>query len=61
MKGEELRRLMKQIGDNADQLAERLGVHRSTVFRWLANEFPIPVATGKLVRILAKQKRGAAA
>jgi DNA-binding transcriptional regulator YiaG len=49
----ELRWLRKYLGFSSDAFAEYLGVTRQTVSRW-ENEGGLPVATERLIKVLAK-------
>lgn len=58
-----IRRLLKQLDTNPDGLAEIVGVHRATVYRWLAGEKEPEKPTQHLLRRLldeAKAREGAA-
>lgn len=59
MEPDELRELMKANGvDSADELAVKLQVHRTTVFRWLAGSRRIDRAHALLIRsVLTKQPK----
>lgn len=51
MTPEELRELMTENGvESADELAVKLDVHRTTVFRWLAGSRRIDRAHAMLIR-----------
>jgi DNA-binding transcriptional regulator YiaG len=57
MEPEQLRELMQANGvDSADKLAELLGVHRTTVFRWLAGSRRIDRAAAALINSVLKKK-----
>lgn len=57
MEPDELRQLMDANGvTSADKLAEMLGVHRTTVFRWLAGTRRIDRAAAALVTSVLKKK-----
>lgn len=57
MTPDQLRELMQANNvESADDLAARIGVHRTTVFRWLAGSRRIDIAAAALVRsVLTKQ------
>lgn len=57
MTPDELRVLMDANGvTSADDLSERLGVHRTTVFRWLAGSRRIDRAAAALIATVLKKK-----
>lgn len=57
MTPDELRTLMDANGvDSADKLAEALGVHRTTVFRWLAGTRRIDRAAAALITSVLNKK-----
>ncbi len=62
MEPREIERLRKQMGLSVSALAEELGVHKVTVYRWLSGEYSMPEPAVRLMRILARQKvrKGAA-
>jgi len=56
MEPDELRARMAANGvDSADKLAELLGVHRTTVFRWLAGSRRIDRAAAALITSVLKK------
>jgi transcriptional regulator with XRE-family HTH domain len=59
MTGDELRALMEFNGvTNASQLAEKIGVHRNTVSRWLKGDRRIDKAAAALIfTVLKKPKK----
>lgn len=57
MTPDELRALMDANGvTSPDDLSERLGVHRTTVFRWLAGSRRIDRAAAALIATVLKKK-----
>lgn len=57
MTPEYLRKLMEANGvDSADELAVKLEVHRTTVFRWLAGSRRIDRATALLITSVLTKK-----
>lgn len=57
MKGEELRRLRRQLGLTQVEMAERLGVAANTVARWERNEMSINEPAARLARFLVETER----
>jgi transcriptional regulator with XRE-family HTH domain len=43
MTGEELRRAIGAFGMTQAAFADKMGVTRSTVYRWLSGQLPVPV------------------
>lgn len=50
MSAEEFAKLLESKGMSQAEAARALGVHRSTVLRWLTNEAPITAANSLLIR-----------
>ncbi len=57
MEPDDLRNLMQANGvGSADELAVKLGVHRTTVFRWLAGSRRIDRAAAALINSVLTKK-----
>lgn len=56
MTGAELRRLREGLGLTVPELAERIGVHWTTVYRWERGQVAISEPVAQLVRLLVKLK-----
>jgi transcriptional regulator with XRE-family HTH domain len=57
MKGSDFRRLIEAADLDTKQVAELLGVGRSTVYRWLNDETPISPGNVLLIRSRIKVKK----
>jgi transcriptional regulator with XRE-family HTH domain len=56
MSSVELRQVMRELGCRGhEQLADRIGVSRSTVSLWLAGRVKIPLPIAMLLRLLVQQ------
>ncbi len=57
MKGQELRRIRRQLKLTQAQLAEEIGVTATSVARWEREERAISEPVARLVRLLAETKK----
>jgi Mn-dependent DtxR family transcriptional regulator len=54
---EHLNKLISRNGfQNAEELAQHLGVHWTTVYRWLRGQGPVPVVVIRYLELKAKAK-----
>ena len=51
-----LSNLMGALELHVNDLAELAGVHRATVFRWLAGQTNIPVSVIRMLELMEKEK-----
>ena len=56
MKGGEVRRLRRRLGLTQQQLADKLGVTKNTVYRWEKELMGIREPSARLIRLLAKME-----
>ncbi len=53
---EHLNRLISRNGfESAEELAQHLGVHFTTVYRWLRGQGPVPVVVIRYLELKAKK------
>jgi DNA-binding transcriptional regulator YiaG len=52
----EINKLIKKTGGSVAQVAEFLGVHKRTVYRWMSGESPTPVSVIKALSLLIKSR-----
>jgi transcriptional regulator with XRE-family HTH domain len=57
MTGEQLKEVRTQLRLTQEELGERLGVRKNTVWRWENQHRRIPETVAKLVQYLAKEVR----
>jgi transcriptional regulator with XRE-family HTH domain len=57
MIGEELRKVRTQLELTQEELGERLGVRKNTVWRWENEQRRVPETVARLVHYLAKEVR----
>lgn len=57
MTPDEFREILEAAGVKQGEAAERLGVTRQTVVRWLSNFTPIGRANANLIRLTFKTKK----
>jgi transcriptional regulator with XRE-family HTH domain len=57
MTGEELRKVRTQLELTQEELGERLGVRKNTVWRWENEQRRVPETVARLVQYLAKEVR----
>ncbi len=48
--------LIKKTGGSVAQVANFLGVHKRTVYRWMSGESPTPVSVIKALSLLLKTR-----
>jgi len=54
---EHLNRLMARLNLHPEAVAALTGVHRTTVFRWLAGTHAVPISVIRILEIEAKEKK----
>jgi hypothetical protein len=54
---EHLNRLMARLNVTPNDVAALTGVHRTTVFRWLAGTHAVPISVIRILEIEAKAKK----
>ena len=54
---EHLNRLMARLNLHPEAVAALTGVHRTTVFRWLAGTHAVPISVIRILEIEAKGKK----
>ena len=54
---EHLNRLMARLNLHPEAVAALTGVHRTTVFRWLAGTHAVPISVIRILEIEAKTKK----
>ena len=54
---EHLNRLMARLNLHPEAVAALTGVHRTTVFRWLAGTHAVPISVIRILEIEAKAKK----
>lgn len=52
----EIYALIKKTGGSVAQVANFLGVHKRTVYRWMSGESPTPVSVIKALSLLLKTR-----
>ena len=57
MTGEELKEVRMQLGLTQEELGERLGVRKNTVWRWENEQRRVPEPVVRLMQYLAKEVR----
>jgi len=57
MIGEELKAVRMQLGLTQEELGERLGVRKNTVWRWENDQRRVPETVARLVQYLTREAR----
>lgn len=60
MTGPEFRTALEAVGMKPAAFGAFIGVNRATVFRWLADELPVPLYARRVLELLGERRRLAA-
>ena len=55
---DELSRLLDRLGRTNAEVAQALGVHERTIYKWLSGERPVPQTAMIALRLLVEREKG---